>query len=50
VAKNQVWDQSGNLIVDEEVPDEVQTIPTVEELTQIIAELTAALNAKGLIP
>lgn len=50
MALNQVWDQEGNLISEEEVPDEVQATPTVEELTQIVAELTAALNEKGLIP
>lgn len=50
MAKNQVWDGNGNLISEEEAPDEAQATPTVEELTQIVTELTAALNAKGLIP
>lgn len=51
MARHQVWDGDGNLIIDEEVPDEVvNQFLTNEELTQVVAELTAILNAKGLIP
>ena len=50
MAKNQLWDSEGNLVFEEEVPDVVVNQPTVEELTQMVAELTAILNEKGLIP
>ncbi len=50
MARNQVWDMNGKLIEDIEVPDEVISQPTIEDLTSLVAELTAKLNEKGLLP
>lgn len=50
MSRHQVWDNEGNLIVDEEVADEVEQAPNLEELSQVVTELTTTLNEKGLIP
>jgi len=42
MAKNQVWDGQGNLIVDDEVPDEIAE-PTAEERLKSLENALLAL-------
>jgi hypothetical protein len=42
VARNQLWDQGGNLIIDEEMPDEVIE-PTPEERIDALENALLAL-------
>jgi hypothetical protein len=42
MARNQVWDSNGNLILDEEVTDEVKE-PTTEERTYALENALLAI-------
>jgi hypothetical protein len=43
MARNQLWDSNGNLIVDEEVDDEVQNPTTEDRITSLEDALLALL-------